>query len=103
MRVVLTGYWARGRRTNSPMKSRLAAISWASKQPETHLEVGTKTGPIKEPKTHPRVGKKSRPAQFCRKLTLETDQKKPGPANHVLHAARVLQPSAELAACFVEL
>ena len=42
MRVVLTGLLGRRRRTNSPMKSRLAATSLGHKQPKTHLEVGTK-------------------------------------------------------------
>jgi putative transposase len=34
--------WGRRRPTNSPMKSRLAAISLGCKQPETHPRVGTK-------------------------------------------------------------
>src|ERR1700688_4004754 len=42
MRVALTGLSGRRRPTNSPRKSRLAAISLGHKQPKTHLEVGTK-------------------------------------------------------------
>jgi transposase InsO family protein len=47
MRAVLTGLSGRGHRWNSPMTSRLAATSWGSKQPKTHLKVGTKKpGPV---------------------------------------------------------
>ena len=42
MRVVLTGHWGRGHRTNSPMKSRVPATSLARKQPKTHPRVGTR-------------------------------------------------------------
>src|SRR5487761_805093 len=42
MRVVLTGPWGRGRRANSPMKSRLAATSLGHKQPKTHPRLGIK-------------------------------------------------------------
>ena len=42
MRAVLTGLSGRGRRTNSPMESRLAAIPLGYKQPKTRLRVGTK-------------------------------------------------------------
>jgi hypothetical protein len=41
-RVVLTGHSGRGPRTNSPMRSRLAAISLGYKQPKTRPRVGTK-------------------------------------------------------------
>jgi hypothetical protein len=47
MRVVLTGRWVRGRRTKSPMSSRLAANSLANKLPMTHSPGDTgKGGPI---------------------------------------------------------
>ena len=36
MRVVLTGRWARGRRTKSPISSRLAANLLGTKLPKTH-------------------------------------------------------------------
>src|SRR5487761_1257075 len=42
MRVVLTGPWGRGRRANSPMKSRLAATSLGHRQPKTHPRLGIK-------------------------------------------------------------
>ena len=42
MRAVLTGLWAKGRRTNLPMRSRLAATSWLCKKPKTHPRFGTK-------------------------------------------------------------
>ena len=42
MRAVLTGLSGRGRRTNSPMRLRLAATSLGYKQPKTHPRVGTK-------------------------------------------------------------
>ena len=42
MRAVLTGLSGRGPRTNSPMRSRLAAISWGHEQPQTRLAIGTK-------------------------------------------------------------
>jgi hypothetical protein len=42
MRAVLTGPSGRGRRTNSPMRSRLAATSWGHKQPKTRPRFGIK-------------------------------------------------------------
>src|SRR6185437_7800972 len=42
MRAVLTGHSERRRRTSSPVRSRLAAISLGNKQPKTHPRVGTK-------------------------------------------------------------
>src|SRR5665213_2866110 len=44
MRVVLTGRWARGRRTKSPVSSRLAANSLANKLPKTHFPGDTGKG-----------------------------------------------------------
>ena len=50
MRAVLTGLSGRGPRTNSPMRSRLAAISLGHKQPKTRLESWyKKAGPINIP------------------------------------------------------
>src|SRR5450631_1366041 len=42
MRAVLTGLSERRRRTSSPVRSRLAAISLGNKQPKTRPRVGTK-------------------------------------------------------------
>src|SRR5277367_5396143 len=42
MRVVLTDLSGRRRPTNSPRKSRLAAISLGDKQPKTHPRLGMK-------------------------------------------------------------
>jgi hypothetical protein len=44
MRVVLTGHWASGRRTKSPMNSRLAANSLGTKLPNTHSPGDTEKG-----------------------------------------------------------
>ena len=66
MRAVLTGHLGRGPRTNSPMRSRLAAISLGYKQPKTRLRFGTKK-PVRSilPKTNPRSGlKKPGPPSF---------------------------------------
>src|ERR1700676_2227324 len=44
MRAVLTGRWARGHRTKSPVNSRLAANSLANKLPKTHSPRDTGKG-----------------------------------------------------------
>src|ERR1700694_6339103 len=44
MRAVLTGRWARGHRTKSPVSSRLAANSLANKLPKTHSPGDTGKG-----------------------------------------------------------
>src|SRR5487761_7007 len=44
MRVALTGRWARGHRTKSPVSSRLAANSLANKLPKTHSRSDTGKG-----------------------------------------------------------
>jgi transposase InsO family protein len=46
-------------RTNLPMRSRRAAISWTSRQPKTRLRFGTKPGPLTNPGTQMVNGPKS--------------------------------------------
>src|SRR5487761_613185 len=57
MRVALTGRWARGHRTKSPVSSRLAANSLANKQPKTHSRSDTGKGDRSiYPRTHIMIG-----------------------------------------------
>src|SRR5487761_512667 len=57
MRVALTGRWARGHRTKSPVSSRLAANSLANKLPKTHSRSDTGKGDRSPtPGTHIMIG-----------------------------------------------